>query len=428
MKILKSGPFALVASVLIATQLIVACAPAPATAAPSSAPTAMSMPMPTTAAPAAPATSVGVVPVTGTDPLVFRETMRKLWEDHITWTRVYIIAAVAGLPETDTAAQRLLQNQVDIGDAVKPFYGDQAGNQLTALLKQHILLAADLITAAKAGDTAKFSDTNQRWHDNADQIAAFLHNANPEDWPLADMQSMMKSHLDLTLAEASARLKSDWPGDVAAYDKVHDEILQMADMLSEGIIKQFPDKFAPEQASQKQVALTLAMNKLWEDHITWTRVYIMSATSGLPDTAAAAQRLLQNQVDIGNAVKPFYGEQAGDQLTALLKQHILIAVDLLNAAKANDTAKFNDANQRWHANADQIAAFLHHANPSHWALGDMQSMMKSHLELTLAEASARLKSDWPGDVSAYDKVHEEILQMAGMLTQGIVAQFPDKFK
>ena len=225
--------------------------------------------------------------------------------------RVYIISALAGLPEADTAAQRLLQNQVDIGNAVKPFYGDQAGNQLTSLLKVHILTAADLLAAAKSGDNAKFEAANKSWYDNANQIAAMLNSANPDEWPLSDMQSMMKSHLDLTLEEATARLKQDWTGDIAAYDKVHDEILGMADMLSDGIIKQFPDKFAPQQASQQKIGLTLAMNKLWEDHVTWTRVYIMSVTSGLPDADAAAKRLLQNQVDIGNAIKPLYGEQAG---------------------------------------------------------------------------------------------------------------------
>jgi hypothetical protein len=170
------------------------------------------------------------------------------------------------------------------------------------------------------------------------------------------------------------------------------------------------------------------MNKLWEDHVTWTRVYIISVTSGLPDTDTAAQRLLQNQVDIGNAIKPLYGDEAGDQLTSLLTDHILIAADLLAAAKAGDTAKFNDANQRWYENADQIAAFLNSANPDNWSLNDLQSMMKIHLDLTLEEATARLNSDWPGDVAAYDKVHTEILDMAAMLTNGIVAQFPKNFK
>ena len=160
----------------------------------------------------------------------------------MTWTRVYIIAALADLPEAEIAAGRLLQNQTDIGNAIKPFYGDEAGDQLTALLNDHILIAADLLAAAKAGDTAKFEDANQRWYENANEIATFLSSANPDNWPLSEMQMMMKDHLDLTLEEASARLNEDWAGDVAAYDKVHTEILHMADMLSAGIINQFPQR------------------------------------------------------------------------------------------------------------------------------------------------------------------------------------------
>jgi hypothetical protein len=362
------------------------------------------------------------------DPLVFQQAVRKLWEDHVTWTRVYIIAAIADLPEADAAAQRLLQNQTDIGNAVKPFYGDKAGKQLTALLGDHILIAADLLAAARAGDTAKFENVHKRWYDNADEIAAFLSSANPDNWPLSEMQTMMKDHLDLTLEEATARLNEDWAGDVAAYDKVHDEILHMADMISDGIIKQFPKQFAKQRASQQEIGLTLAMDALWEDHVTWTRIFIISVTSDLPDADAAAQRLLQNQVDIGNAIKPLYGDEAGEQLTALLNDHILIAADLLAAAKTGDTAKFQDANERWYENADQIAVFLNSANPKHWSLAEMQSMMSMHLDLTLEEASARLNGDWAGDVAAYDKVPHEILQMAHMLTKGIIAQFPKAFK
>jgi hypothetical protein len=375
-----------------------------------------------------PSKSGAANPVSGIDPLVFKQAVRKLWEDHITWTRVYIISAVAGLPELDVATQRLLQNQVDIGNAIKPFYGEPAGDQLTSLLKDHILSAAAILSAAKAGDSAKLQAASKDWYENANQIAGFLNSANPNNWALSDMQRMMKNHLDLTLQEATARLKGDWSGDIAAYDKVHSEILDMADMLSDGIIKQFPEKFAPEKASAQKISLSLAMNKLWEDHVTWTRVYIMSVTSGLPDADAAAQRLLQNQVDIGNAIKPLYGEQAGDQLTSLLRDHILTAADILAAAKAGDKTKLQAASTHWYDNANQIASFLNSANPQNWPLSDLQTMMKTHLDLTLGEATARLHGDWKGDVTAYDKVHGEILEMAGMLTEGIVGQFPDQFK
>src|SRR5215218_3707018 len=92
---------------------------------------------------------------TSTKQAAFQDAMRKLWEDHITWTRVFIISAAADLPDKDAATQRLLQNQVDIGNAIKPYYGDAAGEKLTALLKEHITTAAEVVTAAKANDTVK---------------------------------------------------------------------------------------------------------------------------------------------------------------------------------------------------------------------------------------------------------------------------------
>jgi hypothetical protein len=173
-----------------------------------------------------------------------RTDLRKLWEDHITWTRLYIIAAEAGAPDTDATAGRLLQNQTDIGNALKPLYGDAAGAQLTALLKQHILTAGALIGAAKAGDTAKVTSTKAQWYANGDQIAAFLTKANPTSWPAAQMRQMMRDHLDNTLAEAVDHLQGHAAADIADYDKVHVQILQMADMLTTGIVTQFPQQFS----------------------------------------------------------------------------------------------------------------------------------------------------------------------------------------
>jgi prophage DNA circulation protein len=173
----------------------------------------------------------------------FHDAMRKLWEDHVTWTRLYIVSAAAGLPDAQPTAERLLRNQADIGDAIKPFYGEAAGQRLTALLRPHILIAADLVTAAKAGDTAAVQAASARWYANANEIADFLSDANRDNWPRQTLRSEMRHHLDLTLEQAQARLRGDWPADIAAYDKVHQHILGMADVLSKGIVSQFPRKF-----------------------------------------------------------------------------------------------------------------------------------------------------------------------------------------
>lgn len=176
--------------------------------------------------------------------VAFNQAMRKLWEDHITWTRLYIVSVAGNLPDQVPTAGRLFQNQVDLGNAIKPFYGDAAGNQLTSLLHDHIALAAQLLAAAKGGDVSGVTTASNAWYANANQIAAFLNSANPKNWPLSAMQSMMKQHLDLTLKEAVDRLQGNFPADIADYDQVHLEILAMADMLSSGIIAQFPENFA----------------------------------------------------------------------------------------------------------------------------------------------------------------------------------------
>jgi hypothetical protein len=188
--------------------------------------------------------------------------------------------------------------------------------------------------------------------------------------------------------------------------------------------------------TQSAVRFHDAMRKLWEDHITWTRNVIISfevndsrSKATLPDLNAALARLFQNQVDIGNAIKPFYGNDRGDQLAALLHDHIAIAGEILQAVKTGDGAAYQDANARWYANAHDIAVFLSQTlDPPVGSLADMDQMMKDHLDSTTAEVVARHTGDWTADVAAYDKVHAVILQMADMLSAAIVANFPRSFR
>ncbi|HET9937435.1 MAG TPA: hypothetical protein VFQ28_01495 [Gaiella sp.] len=176
--------------------------------------------------------------------LALRQEMRRLWEDHVTWTRLAVISLTTDAPDTASSVGRLLRNQTEIGNAVKPFYGVAAGKQLTALLRRHILIAADVIAAAKAGNRDALAAQQARWNANADEIAGFLSGANPRTWKPAAMKSMMRAHLALTTDEVVARLQRDWAADVRAYDRIHRQILEMADMLSAGLVAQFPRRFA----------------------------------------------------------------------------------------------------------------------------------------------------------------------------------------
>ena len=177
-----------------------------------------------------------------------KQDMRKLWTDHVVWTRDYIIAATESQPDPPAALTRLLKNQDDIGNAVATYYGAAAGRQLTTLLKDHIAIAGDIVKAAMAGDKTGQKAADDRWHQNATQIADFLSKANP-NWPRATLVEMMNTHLATTSTELVARLTKDLPGDVKAYDAVYDHILHMSDALSDGIVKQFPDKFGMTKAT-----------------------------------------------------------------------------------------------------------------------------------------------------------------------------------
>jgi hypothetical protein len=189
-----------------------------------------------------------------------------------------------------------------------------------------------------------------------------------------------------------------------------------------------PDAAAQSGVSEQRAALHDNMRRLWEDHITWTRLFIVSASADLPDTPATTQRLLRNQDDIGDAIKPFYGRAAGERLSLLLKEHILVAADLLASAKAGDQAAVERHSSAWYRNADQIGTFLSNANPDHWPRREMRSMMREHLDLTLKEAVAHLERRHRTDIRTYDRIHRQILEMADMLSDGIAAQFPNRFR
>lgn len=204
--------------------------------------------------------------------IAFHDTMRELWGEHVVYTRNFIISAVAGLPDAAPVEQRLLRNQDELGDAIKPYYGDAAGSRLTALLRSHIQLAGRTVTAAKGINHAMHGgyqpqvDTTQiktnaqdptaagtdstalnaavaALRANADTIATFLSTANPRNWSRSTLQGAFQMHITLLLQEATARIKGDWTADLAAFDASHGQALQMADMLSDGIIKQFPNRF-----------------------------------------------------------------------------------------------------------------------------------------------------------------------------------------
>jgi hypothetical protein len=175
--------------------------------------------------------------------IAFHDRMRALWEAHGTWTHMVIVSFAGNLPNLPAEEQVLLHNQVDIGNAVKPYYGKAAGNQLTKLLQEHILGAVKVLEAAKSGDKALIARAESAWYANGRQIADFLHAADPKFLPRRAARTMMKIHLDQVIAQGVAELKGDFAGDAHEFAPYIRHVLDMADMISGGIIRQFPTRF-----------------------------------------------------------------------------------------------------------------------------------------------------------------------------------------
>jgi len=183
---------------------------------------------------------------------------------------------------------------------------------------------------------------------------------------------------------------------------------------------------AHAQSPAAQVALHSAMRTLWDQHMEWTWSTVVAFATSPSSLKPTLTRLLQNQTDLGNAIKPYYGNAAGNTLSKLLHTHILDAVPVLEAAKAGDKAALNKANAAWYANAQDIADFLAAANPN-WPKSDMRGMMKAHITQTIAYASDVLSGHWNAAIAKFAQAERHMDQMADMLSEGIVAQFPAKF-
>lgn len=174
----------------------------------------------------------------------FKSMNRLLWMEHVNWTRMTIMGIVFSLPDLQVVQERLLRNATDLGNCLRPFYGHKIADRYAALINEHLVLAAELVTAAAKGDANKAAEAEKQWYRNADDIAEFLSSINPY-LNKEEVRKMFYSHLALTKQEAVYMLQKNYKADVEVFDKIEAQALEMSDMIAGGIIMQFPGMFMP---------------------------------------------------------------------------------------------------------------------------------------------------------------------------------------
>lgn len=170
--------------------------------------------------------------------ICLRDRFRLLWEQHVYWTRMTIISMVHDLPDAQATTNRLLRNPTDFARLFCCFYGTEVASEFERLLRDHLVIAAELVKAAKAGNSSAAASAEKRWYQNADEIVSFLNQINPY-WDIECMKPMWYKHLELTKSEAVARLNKKYTKDIAIFNEIEKEALKMADFFSWGIAIQF---------------------------------------------------------------------------------------------------------------------------------------------------------------------------------------------
>jgi hypothetical protein len=315
----------------------------------------------------------------------FHDRMRELWTDHVVYTRNFIVSATSALPDTAEVSQRLLRNQDEIGEAIKPYYGDAAGSQLASLLRSHVQLVAKAVTAAK-GTTTAMNMPNQ----SSNQ---FSNNMRADTASRADT--------------SQSRINSQYPSNPNAASRIDTTQARRGNVKNDTTQARINSQYPTAQGRRNQADTT---KRNPNARVTGDTI---------------SQRLPSNQygnVRTDTTQKNVEGQSQQTQQYGQSQQY-----GVNQQAGQVDSTALNQAIAQLKANGDSIAMFLSQANPRGFSRQVLSNGLQMHVTFLQKEITAQIKKDWSGSISAFDNSERQILQMADMLSDGIMKQFPSRF-
>ncbi|MDD4211056.1 MAG: hypothetical protein PHC46_01505 [Clostridia bacterium] len=196
--------------------------------------------------------------------------------------------------------------------------------------------------------------------------------------------------------------------------------------VAPGSIHNFKTSILEITFSEKQLELNKKMRFRWQEHIFWTRETIIAILEDLKDKALIVFRLLENPIGIAELFSPYYSKEIVQEIEKLIKEHLTIASNLLNALKEDDSVLFDSYHADLYKNADDIVNTLASINPN-YNVEELSEMFYQHLDLLIRSMVERKNNNYAQQIKNFDASHEQIVLMADMLADGIVKQFPDMF-
>ena len=173
--------------------------------------------------------------------IALNQNLRKLWADQATWTYKYIISNLERLFDNKFVLVRLLNNQEFLGSSISNFFGTYNTQKFIDLMKEHVDLIGQLIEILKSGSKTRLDNLTIKWQQNAEEIAQLLASVNP-NWKKENL-IILFNNIQAIKDQIMARLHKKWDVDIKLLNKTIEHNLHIADVLTEGIVKQFPDKF-----------------------------------------------------------------------------------------------------------------------------------------------------------------------------------------
>jgi hypothetical protein len=168
-------------------------------------------------------------------------TFRRLWEQHIWWTRSFIISTICELDDLPSVTERLLRNPNDFAVVLRNFYGIDNAKKFDFLLTEHLLIAESILNNLKLEKNEDFYQDKKKWYANADDISIFLANLNPY-WPVKQLQTLLYEHLKMIEDIIVLRMNARFSVEVARFDSTEAQALKIADTMSYGIINQLTNR------------------------------------------------------------------------------------------------------------------------------------------------------------------------------------------